>query len=54
MIDISMEELTGLYSLLSMYEERLDNTLQTLKDRIERKLYETLSIGEIEELVKKS
>jgi hypothetical protein len=44
------KELIGLYLLLSEQEESLDPLLQRLRERLEDRLYEGLSIEEMERI----
>lgn len=44
------KELIGLYLLLSEYEDSLDPLLQRLRERLEDRLYQGLSIEEMERI----
>jgi hypothetical protein len=44
------KELIGLYLLLSEYEDSLDPLLQRLRERLEDRLYQALSIEEMERI----
>ena len=50
MLEINQEEAICLYRLLKKQESDLDNRLIRLLTKIERMLYETLSIEELERL----
>lgn len=47
---LSKKEIVGVYLLLKKRENRLDRTLHRLFARIEKKLYEQLTIEEFEQL----
>lgn len=50
MIDLSNREIVGLYLVLSKQEEDLDLNLQMLANRIEKYLFDKISIQELEKL----
>ena len=50
MITLSKDELVGIYLLLRQKEEELTKHLYSLQFRIEKELYNNLSIEEIENL----
>ena len=49
-VEIDQDEVVSLYRLMKRQESDLDNRLLRLLTRIERMLYKTLSIAEIEGL----
>lgn len=52
MITLGNREVIGLYLNLKNQEETIDSELQSILSRIERLLYEKLSVEEIENLSK--
>lgn len=50
MIDLSNREIVGLYLVLSKQEEDLDLNLQMLANRIEKYIFDKISIQELEKL----
>jgi hypothetical protein len=47
---LTNREIVGIYLVLTKHEETIDSDMQKLKDRIERFLYEHISIAEMENL----
>jgi hypothetical protein len=52
-MNLTNREIVGIYLLLEKNEEKVDKDMQKLKDRIERFLYEHISIEEMENLEEK-
>ncbi len=52
-MNLNNREIVGIYLLLEKNEEKVDKDMQKLKDRIERFLYEHISIEEMENLEEK-
>ena len=53
MITLTSKELTGMYLYLKENQESLDTVLDSLLHRIEKELYQYVSIGELEGLREK-
>jgi hypothetical protein len=53
MITLTSKELTGMYLYLKENQESLDTVLDSLLHRIEKVLYQYVSIGELEGLREK-
>lgn len=52
-MNLTNREIVGIYLLLEKNEEKVDKDLQKLKNRIERFLFEHISIEEMEHLEEK-
>ncbi len=52
-MELTNREIVGVYLLLEKNEEKVDKDLQKLKDRVERFLFEHISIEDMEDLEEK-